>query len=96
MRSKGLLALCLSALCLTGAASAEITLSGTVVSRETAAVTADVGGAVEEVYVREGEWIEAGDASPLPAYMLRWTALCAACLPRRATAPGKRCSMWPR
>ena len=62
MRSKGLLALCLSALCLTGAASAEITLSGTVVARETAAVTADVGGAVEEVYVREGEWIEAGDA----------------------------------
>ena len=62
MRSKSLLALCLSILCLAGAASAEITLSGTVVARETAAVTAAIGGAVEDVYVREGEWIEAGDA----------------------------------
>ena len=46
MRSKRWLALCLAALCLTGTAGAEITLSGTVVARETAAVTANVGGVV--------------------------------------------------
>ena len=62
MRSKRWLALCLAALCLTGTAGAEITLSGTVVARETAAVTANVGGVVEEVYVQAGEWIEAGEA----------------------------------
>lgn len=49
-------------MCLTGTAGAEITLSGTVVARETAAVTANVGGVVEEVYVQAGEWIEAGEA----------------------------------
>ena len=58
MRSRKLLSLCLCALCLTGAASAEIALSGTVAAREEVAVTASVGGSVEEVFVRAGEWLE--------------------------------------
>ena len=62
MRSKKWLSLCLCALCLTGAARAEIALSGTVAAREAAAVTASVGGSVEEVAVRVGEWVEAGEA----------------------------------
>ena len=61
MRSKKLLSLCLCALCLTGAARAEIALSGTVAARETAAVTANTGGSVEEVFVRAGDRVEEGD-----------------------------------
>ena len=61
MRSKKLLSLCLCALCLTGAARAEIALSGTVAARETAAVTANTGGSVEEVFVRAGDLVEEGD-----------------------------------
>lgn len=61
MRSKKLLSLCLCALCLTGVARAEIALSGTVAARETAAVTANTGGSVEEVFVRAGDRVEAGD-----------------------------------
>ena len=61
MRSKKWLSLCLCALCLTGAARAEIALSGTVAARETAAVTANTGGSVEEVFVRAGDRVEAGD-----------------------------------
>lgn len=60
MRSKKWLSLCLCALCLTGAARAEIALSGTVAARE-AAVTANIGGSVEEVFVRAGDRVEAGD-----------------------------------
>ena len=60
MRSKEWLSLCLCALCLTGAARAEIALSGTVAARE-AAVTANIGGSVEEVFVRAGDRVEAGD-----------------------------------
>ena len=63
MRGKAWLSLCLCALCLTGAAGAEITLNGTVSAREAVAVTANVGGNVEEVLVRAGEWIEAGEAA---------------------------------
>ena len=62
MRGKAWLSLCLCALCLTGAAGAEIALSGTVSAREAVAVTASVGGSVEEVAVRAGEWVEAGEA----------------------------------
>ena len=62
MRGKAWLSLCLCALCLTGAAGAEIALSGTVSAREAVAVTASVGGSVEEVAVRVGEWVEAGEA----------------------------------
>lgn len=62
MRSRKLLSLCLCALCLTGAASAEIALSGTVAAREAVAVTASVGGSVEEVFVRAGEWLETDEA----------------------------------
>ena len=61
MRSKKWLSLCLCALCLTGAARAEIALSGTVAAREAAAVTANIGGSVEEVFVRAGDRVEAGD-----------------------------------
>ena len=61
MRSKKLLSLCLCALCLTGAARAEIALSGTVAAREAAAVTANIGGSVEEVFVRAGDRVEEGD-----------------------------------
>ena len=61
MRSKKLLSLCLCALCLTGAARAEIALSGTVAAREAAAVTANTGGSVEEVFVRAGDRVEEGD-----------------------------------
>ncbi len=62
MRSKAWLAICLCALCLTGTAGAEITLSGTVAAREAAAaVTANVGGSVEEVLVRAGDLVEEGD-----------------------------------
>ena len=61
MRSKKWLSLCLCALVLTGAARAEIALSGTVAAREAAAVTADIGGSVEEVFVRAGDRVEAGD-----------------------------------
>lgn len=61
MRSKKLLSLCLCALCLTGAARAEIALSGTVAAREAAAVTANIGGSVEKVFVRAGDRVEAGD-----------------------------------
>ena len=62
MRGKAWLSLCLCALCLTGAAGAEIALSGTVSAREAVAVTASVGGSVEEVAVRAGEWVEAGES----------------------------------
>ena len=61
MRGKAWLSLCLCALCLTGAARAEIALSGTVTAREAAAVTANIGGSVEEVFVRAGDRVEAGD-----------------------------------
>lgn len=61
MRSKKWLSLCLCALCLTGAARAEIALSGTVAAREAAAVTANIGGSVEKVFVRAGDRVEAGD-----------------------------------
>lgn len=61
MRSKKWLSLCLCALCLTGAARAEIALSGTVAAREAAAVTANIGGSVEGVFVRAGDRVEAGD-----------------------------------
>ena len=61
MRSKKWLSLCLCALCLTGAARAEIALSGTVTAREAAAVTANIGGSVEKVFVRAGDRVEAGD-----------------------------------
>ena len=61
MRSKKWLSLCLCALCLTGAARAEIALSGTVAAREAAAVTANIGGSVEEVFVRAGDRVEEGD-----------------------------------
>ena len=61
MRGKAWLSLCLCALCLTGAARAEIALSGTVAAREAAAVTANIGGSVEEVFVRAGDRVEAGD-----------------------------------
>lgn len=61
MRSKKWLSLCLCALYLTGAARAEIALSGTVAAREAAAVTANIGGSVEEVFVRAGDRVEAGD-----------------------------------
>ena len=61
MRSKKWLSLCLFALCLTGAARAEIALSGTVAAREAAAVTANIGGSVEGVFVRAGDRVEAGD-----------------------------------
>lgn len=62
MRGKAWLSLCLCALCLTGAAGAEIALSGTVSAREAVAVTASVGGSVEEVFVRAGEWLETDEA----------------------------------
>ena len=61
MRGKAWLSLCLCALCLTGAARAEIALSGTVAAREAAAVTANIGGSVEGVFVRAGDRVEAGD-----------------------------------
>ena len=61
MRSKKWLSLCLCALCLTGAAREEIALSGTVTAREAAAVTANIGGSVEEVFVRAGDRVEEGD-----------------------------------
>lgn len=61
MRSKKWLSLCLCALCVTGAARAEIALSGTVAAREAAAVTANIGGSVEKVFVRAGDRVEAGD-----------------------------------
>ena len=61
MRSKKWLSLCLCALCLTGAARAEIALSGTVTAREAAAVTANIGGSVEKVFVRAGDRVEEGD-----------------------------------
>ena len=61
MRGKAWLSLCLCALCLTGAARAEIALSGTVAAREAAAVTANIGGSVEGVFVRAGDRVEEGD-----------------------------------
>lgn len=67
MRGKIWLAMGLCAALLTGAASAEIALSGKVAARETVAVTASVGGVVEEVLVRAGEWIEAGEAAAVTA-----------------------------
>ena len=63
MCGKTWLSLCLCALCLTGTAGAELTLNGTVTARETVAVTASVGGSVEEVFVRAGEWLEAGETA---------------------------------
>lgn len=62
MRNKIWLSLWLCALCMAGAASAEISLSGVVAAREERAIISGAGGVVESVFVRAGDWIEAGDA----------------------------------
>lgn len=66
MRAKvwlcALLCACMCAVCVTGGAEAELTLSGKVAAGEAVAVTAAIGGGVEAVDVRAGDWIEAGDA----------------------------------
>ncbi len=61
MRSKAWLSICLCILCLTGAAGAEVAFSGVVAARESAAVTSPIGGSVETVRVRAGDWVEAGE-----------------------------------
>ena len=61
MRSKAWLSICLCILCLTGAAGAEVAFSGVVAARESAAVTSPIGGSVETVLVRAGDWVEAGE-----------------------------------
>ena len=61
MRSKRIWTICLAALCLTGAASAETAFTGSVIARETVSISADVGGTVESVALRAGDRVEVGE-----------------------------------